>query len=162
MDIVRVFSSFSISPAKAIHNKNSELSFGSMILPAFTYVFFAIQLVIDRFSFVPTMSGIKALLTVFISLIVGVCMSLVSVGLLYSVLNLKSIKSDFHSLLLCSNFSYIIPLFISFIGFLICNFFLVWLLEHVHEPALYGIGLKQYFDELFCSSLLVGILQYQQ
>ena len=123
MDIVRVFSSFSLSPAKAIHNKNSELSFGSMILPAFTYVFFAIQLVIDRFSFVPTMSGIKALLTVFISLIVGVCMSLVSVGLLYSVLNLKSIKSDFQSLLLCSNFSYIIPLFISFIGFLVCLIF---------------------------------------
>ena len=123
LDIVRVFSSFSLSPAKALRKENSELSFWSLIIPALTYVFFAIQLVIDRFSFVPTMSGIKALLTVFIALIVGVCLSLASVGLLYAVLNIKAIKSDFQCLLLCFDFSYIISLFISFVGFLVCLIF---------------------------------------
>ena len=118
-DLVRVFSSFSLSPAKAIGKQNAELSFGSLALPAVTYVFFAIQLVLDRFSFVPTMSGIKALLMVFISLIVGVGMSLLSAGLLYAVLNLKAIKSDFQCVLLCSNFSYIIPFFAMFVGLLV-------------------------------------------
>ena len=115
-NIVRVFSSFSVSPAKAMGKKNGDLSFGSFVLPALTYIFFAIQLVIDRFSFVPTMSGIKALLTVFISLIVGCAMGLISSGLLYSVLNLKAIKSNFQCVILCSNLSYIIPLFVSVIG----------------------------------------------
>ncbi len=118
-DIVRVFSSFSISPAKALGKQNAELSFGSLIVPALTYVFFAIQLVIDRFSFVPTMSGIKALLTIFIALIVGVVMSLVSAGLLYAVLNLKAIKSDYQCLLLGTDFSYIIPFIVVFIGLLV-------------------------------------------
>lgn len=118
-DIVRVFSSFSVSPAKAMRKQNGELSFISFVLPALTYIFFAVQLVLDRFSFVPTMSGIKALLTVFISLIVSCVMGLVSAGLLYSVLNLKAIKSEFQSVLFCSNFSYIIPLLISFVGLLV-------------------------------------------
>ena len=115
-NIVRVFSSFSVSPAKAMGKRNGDLSFGSFVLPALTYIFFAIQLVIDRFSFVLTMSGIKALLIVFISLIVGCAMGLISAGLLYSVLNLKKIKSDFQCVILCSNLSYIIPFIISFIG----------------------------------------------
>lgn len=115
-DIVRVFSSFSVSPSKALRKKNGELSFVSFVFPAFTYIFFAIQLVLDRFSFVPTMSGIKALLTVFISLIVGCVMGLISSGLLYSVLNLKAIKSDFQCILLCSNLSYIIPFIVTLIG----------------------------------------------
>ena len=118
-DIVRVFSSFSVSPAKAIGKKNGDLSFWSFVLPALTYIFFAIQLVIDRFSFVPTMSGIKALLTVFISLIVGCAMGLISSGLLYSVLNLKAIKSNFQCVLLCSNLSYIIPFIVSLMGLLV-------------------------------------------
>ncbi len=115
-DIVRVFSSFSVSPSKALLKKNGELSFVSFVFPALTYIFFAIQLVLDRFSFVPTMSGIKALLTVFISLIVGCVMGLISSGLLYSVLNLKAIKSDFQCILLCSNLSYIIPFIVTLIG----------------------------------------------
>ena len=118
-DIVRVFSSFSLSPAKVMGKQNAELSFGSLAVPALTYVFFAIQLVIDRFSFVPTMSGIKALLTVFIALIVGVVMSLVSAGLLYAVLNLKAIKSDYQCVLLGTDFSYVIPFIVVFIGLLV-------------------------------------------
>ncbi len=118
-DIVRVFSSFSVSPHKAIGKQNSELSFGSLVIPALTYIFFAIQLVLDRFSFVPTMTGIKALLTVFISLIVGVVLSLVSAGLLYAILNLKAIKSDYQCVLLGNDFSYIIPFIIVFIGLLV-------------------------------------------
>lgn len=116
---VRYFSSFSLSPAKAYEKKNSEFGFYSLLLPAFTYIFFAIQIVLDRFSFIPTMSAIKACLTVFISMIVGVGMSLISSGLLYSVLTLKSSKADFQCLLLCSNLSYIIPLIVAFIGLVI-------------------------------------------
>lgn len=115
-DIVGVFSSFSVSPSKAMRKKNGELSFVSFVFPALTYIFFAIQLVLDRFSFVPTMSGIKALLTVFIALIVGCVMGLISSGLLYSVLNLKAIKSDFQCVLLCSNLSYIIPFIVTVLG----------------------------------------------
>ena len=118
-DIVRVFSSFSVSPSKVMGKQNSELSFWGLVVPALTYVFFAIQLVLDRFSFVPTMTGIKALLTVFISLIVGVVMSLVSAGLLYAILNLKAIKSDYQCVLLGTDFSYILPFFIVFIGLLV-------------------------------------------
>ena len=117
-DIVRAFSSFSVSPEKAMRKENGELSFVSFVLPALTYIFFAIQLVLDRFSFVPTMSGIKALLTVFIALVVGCVMGLVSSGLLYSVLNLKTIKSDFQSILFCSNLSYIIPFIVVLFGLL--------------------------------------------
>lgn len=118
-DIVRVFSSFSLSPAKAMGKQNAELSFGSIALPVLTYVFFALQLVLDRLSFILTLTGIQALLNVFIALIVGAVMSLVSAGLLYSVLNLRSVKTDFQCLLLCSNFAFIIPFLIEFIGFFI-------------------------------------------
>ena len=33
------------------------------------------------------------------------------------------------------------------------------LFEHIHKPALYGIGTYQDVDELLCCILLVGILQ---
>ncbi|MBQ2881299.1 MAG: hypothetical protein IJE40_03435, partial [Clostridia bacterium] len=48
--------------------------------------------------------------------IVGCVMGLISSGLLYSVLNLKSIKSDFQCVLLCSNLSYIIPFIVTVLG----------------------------------------------
>ena len=69
--MIRDFIRFCLAPEKAYEKKNADLSFYGMILPCAAFMLFALNVAIERASFIRSAGGVKIVLLAFIGLIIG-------------------------------------------------------------------------------------------
>ena len=72
-----------VHPENAYRRSNSEYVFAGILLPCFTYLLFALNLGLERQSFLSSATGFKTLLLVFFAIIVGIVTTVVLAGIAY-------------------------------------------------------------------------------
>ncbi len=72
-----------VHPEYAYKRTNSEYVFAGILLPCLTYLFFALNLGLERQSFLSSATGFKTLLLVFFAIIVGFVTAIVLTGIAY-------------------------------------------------------------------------------
>jgi len=105
-----------LNPEIAYEKKYADFAFVGMILPCVAFILFALNVGIERASYIPSYSAIKIMLLAFIGIGVGVF----SAGLtaVIGFLSGKIVKKEINGIyfLCCVEFSFTIAVIIEFIG----------------------------------------------
>ena len=108
-----------VHPEYAYNNANSEYVFAGILLPCLTYLLFALNLGLERQSFLSSATGIKTLLLVFFGIIVGFVTPIVLSGMAYLAGRATDVEINGFRFLGCAEYSFGIGLIIELIGFII-------------------------------------------
>ncbi len=109
-------------PARAYGTLGSDAWFPTMIIPGLAYMFFALQIGVQKLSFIPTMTVLRVLILAFLGFIGGVAVSaLISVILVFAseIFSRHEKRLDFTPVFTCVNISYGYACFFGVMFFLI-------------------------------------------
>ncbi len=108
-----------IHPEYAYQESYSELLFAGIVLPCLTYLFFALNLGLERLSFLVSSTGLKTMLLVFFGVIIGFATTVILAGTAF--LMGKTVNKEINGIRFvgCVEYSFGIALIIELVGLLI-------------------------------------------
>lgn len=108
-----------VHPEYAYQESYSELLFAGIVLPCLTYLFFALNLGIERMSFLVSSTGLKTMLLVFFGLIVGFVTTVVLSGTAFLMGRVVNKNINGIRFVGCIEYSFGIALIIELVGLII-------------------------------------------
>ena len=105
-----------IHPEEAYKKDNSDYLFAGVVIPCLTYLFFALNLGLERLSFLSSATGLKTTLLVFFGVIVGAVTSAALAGVAYVTGRVVNKNVNGFRFVGCVEYSFGIALVIELIG----------------------------------------------
>lgn len=122
-----------IHPEEAYRKSYSEYLFAGVIIPCLTYLFFALNLGIERLSFLSSATGLKTTLLVFFGIIVGAVTVAALSAIAYVTGRVSDKKVNGFRFVGCVEYSFGIALIIELIGLI------TRLITHANTTSSFGV-----------------------
>ncbi|MBO5036410.1 MAG: hypothetical protein J6B51_07695 [Clostridia bacterium] len=108
-----------VHPRDAYKRSYSEYLFAGVVIPCLTYLFFALNLGLERLSFLSSATGLKTTLLVFFGVIVGAVTSAMLAGVAYVTGRVTGKEINGFRFVGCVEYSFGLALVIELIGLII-------------------------------------------